>query len=208
MEDIMPKLTDTQLTILANAAKRDHGAVLPLPRKTKLQPEQVQNSLATLLEKKLVAEVAGSQQEAAWRTDDDGQPIMLVITQAGLGAIAAATDKPDTDGTTVAKGSKRRADNAAAGRARSRPRNSKHGRAPRRSGPTTPAGPRADSKQAKIIALLRRPSGASLPELTRATGWQAHSVRGVMSGVLKKKLGLTIESDKDVKGQRRYRLAE
>jgi len=130
MEDIMPKLTDTQLVILASAAKRANGAVLPLPRKSKLQPEQVQNALATLLEKKLVAEVAGSQQEAAWRTDDDGQPIMLVITQAGLGAIAAATDKPETHGTTVARASKRRAHSAEAGRAGSRPRNSKHGRAP------------------------------------------------------------------------------
>ena len=204
----MPKLTDTQLTILANAAKRDNGAVLPLPKKSKLQPEQVQRTLAVLLDKKLVAEQAASHQEAAWRTDDDGQPIMLVITPAGLGAIGAATDKPEMDGTTLAKGSKRGAHSAAAGKARSRPRNSKHGRAPRRSGPTAPAVPRADSKQAKIIALLRRPAGASLPELTKATGWQAHSVRGVMSGVLKKKLGLTVELDKDAKGQRRYRLAE
>jgi hypothetical protein len=59
-----------------------------------------------------------------------------------------------------------------------------------------------------IVTDLVRPSGAGLAELTKATGWQAHSVRGVMSGVLKRKLGSTIESDKNVKGQRRYRLAE
>jgi hypothetical protein len=131
MEDIMPKLTDIQLTILANAAKRDNGAVLPLPKKSKLQPEQVQRTLAVLLDKKLVAEQAAAHQEAAWRTDDDGQPIMLVITPAGLGAIGAATDRPEMDGTTVARGSSRRAHSAAAGKARSRPRNSKHGRASR-----------------------------------------------------------------------------
>jgi hypothetical protein len=68
MEDIMPKLTDTQLTILANAVKRDNGAVLPLPKKSKLQPDQVQRTLAVLLDKKLVAEQAASHQEAAWRT--------------------------------------------------------------------------------------------------------------------------------------------
>ena len=56
----MPKLTDTQLIILAAAAKRDDGSILPLPKKSKLQPDQVQRTLAVLLDKKLVAEQAGS----------------------------------------------------------------------------------------------------------------------------------------------------
>jgi len=52
-----------------------------------------------------------------------------------------------------------------------------------------------ESKQTKLIALLERPEGASIAELMKATGWQAHSVRGVMSGALKKRLGLTITSE-------------
>lgn len=56
---------------------------------------------------------------------------------------------------------------------------------------------RSDSKQSKLISLISRPSGASIEELTSATGWQAHSVRGVLSGVLRKKLGLSIDCAKD-----------
>ena len=64
---------------------------------------------------------------------------------------------------------------------------------------------RSDSKQAKVIGLLRRPQGASIEEMMKVTGWQAHSVRGVMSGALKKKLGLTIASAKEKRG-RVYRI--
>ena len=51
-------------------------------------------------------------------------------------------------------------------------------------------------KLATIIAMLRKAPGASIAALCDATGWQAHSVRGAMSGTLKKKLGLTVESMK------------
>ena len=51
-------------------------------------------------------------------------------------------------------------------------------------------------KIATIIALLRRPKGANLDELTKATGWQPHSVRGAISGSIKKKLGLKVSSEK------------
>jgi hypothetical protein len=64
---------------------------------------------------------------------------------------------------------------------------------------------RAGSKLEQIVALLRRPSGASIEQLTAATGWQSHSVRGAISGSLKKKLGLAVVSDKS-DGSRVYRL--
>lgn len=62
------------------------------------------------------------------------------------------------------------------------------------------------SKQATLIKLLERPSGASIDEMTKATGWQRHSIRGMMSGVLKKRLGLSITSEKEERG-RIYRIA-
>jgi hypothetical protein len=62
------------------------------------------------------------------------------------------------------------------------------------------------SKQSRLIELLQQPSGATLADLVGATGWQAHSVRGVISGVLRKKLGLVIESQTNDQGIRRYRI--
>ena len=63
------------------------------------------------------------------------------------------------------------------------------------------------SKQDEVIAMLRRPEGATIDEVTNATGWQRHTVRGVFSGTLKKKLGLVIDSAKEERG-RVYRIPE
>ncbi|MEP7353757.1 MAG: DUF3489 domain-containing protein [Acidobacteriota bacterium] len=62
---------------------------------------------------------------------------------------------------------------------------------------------RANSKTTKIIDLLKKPVGASLQELIALTEWQAHSVRGFLSGVLGKKMGLAVTSTKQ-DGVRRY----
>lgn len=63
------------------------------------------------------------------------------------------------------------------------------------------------SKQGVLIALLKRPQGATLDELMVATGWQRHSVHGTLSGVLKKKLGLPVCSEPGEQG-RTYRIHE
>jgi hypothetical protein len=65
---------------------------------------------------------------------------------------------------------------------------------------------REGSKKAIVLELLRRPEGATLSEIQSATGWQAHSVRGFISGALGKKMGLTVESLKTAEGARAYRL--
>jgi Protein of unknown function (DUF3489) len=61
------------------------------------------------------------------------------------------------------------------------------------------------SKQDEVIAMLRRPEGVTVDEVARATGWQRHTVRGVFSGTLKKRLGLTLASAKEERG-RVYRI--
>ena len=63
---------------------------------------------------------------------------------------------------------------------------------------------REGSKKAKVLALLERKEGATLAQLMKATGWQAHSVRGFLSGALGKKMGLKIESQKQENGERTY----
>ncbi len=67
-----------------------------------------------------------------------------------------------------------------------------------------PASGRGGTKTDKILALLKRPGGATQKELIKATGWQAHSVRGFLSGVITKKLELKIVSANDESGVRRY----
>lgn len=66
---------------------------------------------------------------------------------------------------------------------------------------------RDGSKKAAVLALIRRPIGATLAELMEATGWQAHSVRGFLSGAVGKKMGLTVESFKAPQGERAYRIS-
>jgi hypothetical protein len=71
---------------------------------------------------------------------------------------------------------------------------------------TQPQDAREGSKKAIVLELLRRPEGATLPEIMSVTGWMAHSVRGFISGALGKKMGLTVESLKTDEGARVYRI--
>jgi hypothetical protein len=72
----------------------------------------------------------------------------------------------------------------------------------------TPKAPRDGSKQQAVIALLRRPEGATIAQIMAETDWQPHTIRGMISGALKKKLGLTITSSKSDDGERAYRIVD
>ena len=64
---------------------------------------------------------------------------------------------------------------------------------------------RANSKQARVLGLLRGPNGATIATVMRSTGWQPHTVRGFLAAVVRKKLGLKLESEK-TDGERVYRI--
>jgi hypothetical protein len=63
---------------------------------------------------------------------------------------------------------------------------------------------RDGSKTAKILDLLKRPGGATAKELLKATGWQPHSLRGFLSGIVSTKMGLTVTSTRAEDGERSY----
>ena len=199
----MPKLTDTQLIILSAAGQRDEGTVLPLPKSLKLQSAAVSQVLRRLLNKGLLDEQTTGNNAAVWRESKDGQRLTLVITDAGRQAIGVAADEPGETPSTAPRGSK-----SSVGRRR-KASASKGAAVPSLKVKKTasPAAHRGGTKLALLLEFLQRKGGATIPEMTKATDWQAHSVRGAISGALKKKLGLAVASDK-VEGRGRvYRIA-
>jgi hypothetical protein len=193
----MTKLSDTQAVILSAASQRDDGAVLPLPETLKIKGGAVDKVLGSLKAKGLI------DRQGTPRGDD---PPPLRITRAGLEAIGVETeDKGETDagateadrGTTSAEagvqaveGPAHRSEAANAPRPTKRKAKGKAAKA----APAAKPIPRAGTKQALMIELLERREGATVEQIAAATGWQHHTVRGAISGALKKKLGLNIEA--------------
>ncbi len=194
----MSNLTDSQLVILSAAAKRADGAVLPLPKSLKLKGSATTSVLKSLIKKGLVAEQPATVDAAAWREAEDGRRAMLVITDAGLQVIGVATGR----------GTKKRAAASEARPKKRRQRSTRKAVDPKPKAKTAAAAARPGTKQALLIDLLKRRNGATIDEAVAATGWQPHSVRGAISGALKKKLGLTVTSEA-VEGRGRvYRIVE
>jgi Protein of unknown function (DUF3489) len=71
-------------------------------------------------------------------------------------------------------------------------------------GPKKGGAAREGTKAAKVLDLLKRPSGATLQEIIKSTGWQPHSIRGFLSGAVGKRMGLTVVSTKGDDGERTY----
>ena len=193
----MPKLTDAQLVILSAAGQRDGGAVLPLPKSLKINKAAAAKTIKSLMNRGLVTEKPAARDDDVWRETEDGRRRKLVITDAGLAAIGVGADEESDTQSPAAK-------------ARLKKRKPRTGRsAPGRQTKTETSPPtvRQGTKQALLIDLLKRKDGATIDEFVDATGWQPHSVRGAISGALKKKLGLTVNS-KVIEGRGRvYRIA-
>jgi hypothetical protein len=191
----MSKLSDDQMVVLSAAAQRDGGAALPLPKSLKLQGDAVRHVLKSLLTKHLLAEQPAPPDAASWREAKDGQSLMLVITAAGRQAIGSETEQAPQ---------KRAASKASVPQRAPRAKRQAAARKPKRA--TQRLKPRAGTKQTVLIELLSRRDGATITEAVKATGWQPHSVRGAISGNLKKKLGLAVVSDKVDGRGRVYRI--
>ncbi|MBK5933564.1 uncharacterized protein DUF3489 [Rhodovulum imhoffii] len=194
----MTKLSDTQLVILSAAAQREDRNVLPLPGS--LRGGAAAKVVGALLKRALIAETRTDSRAKAdaalnriWRNDEDGNAILLHINNAGLAAIGVEPESGDSAPTGP--------DEAPSAEV---PQN-----APADAVPTPKArAPRAGTKQAKLIEMLRAEGGATIDEIVGETGWQPHTVRGAFAGALKKKLGLEVTSEK-VEGRGRvYKLSK
>lgn len=189
----MAKLTDLQLVLLSAAAQRDGSALLPLPKRLKIEPGALTRVLKGLLKKGLVAEQPAPPDAAAWREAED-QRFMLVVSPAGLEAIGV-----DAEGTPPEAGAgKNRRPDAPTDKPKRKSGSGKQ--------KIEPAAARPGTKLALLIELLSREGGATIAEIVDATRWQKHSVRGAISGTVKKKLGLAVSSE-TVEGRGRvYRI--
>jgi hypothetical protein len=199
----MTKLSDTQAVILSAASQRDDGAVLPLPETLKIKGGAVNKVLGSLKAKGLIGH------QGPPRGDD---PPPLCITRAGLEAIgvepegeAPADTAPTTDTGTAseipaeAPGAEGQAEPSESGAAAKPAKRKAKAKAAKPAKPAKVASsdkptPRAGTKQAQMIELLKRPEGATVEQIAQATGWQHHTIRGAISGALKKKLGLAVET--------------
>ena len=207
----MSKLTDTQLLILSAASQRDdRGVELP----ANVKGDAARKVVDKLIRARLLEEVCAAGSLPVWRRDDESGPMALRITQNGLEAIdvkdeAVAAPKEISVRPAPARGEvEAPAVKAVASRkpiavATQKSAGKKHH-------PTktkTKAGARRDSrtssKQARVLAMLRRPE--AIAAIMRATHWQQHSIRGFFAGVVRKRLGLDLRSEK-ADGDRIYRL--
>ena len=178
------KLTDTHLVILNAAAQHKAGLVLPLPKTIRLNKASVARVVGSLLKRKLVVEKPAALEDACWRETKDGARFALAITKAGLKAVAIEAEGEET------KPSPDKKQKAA------RTNQSRTNKQPVREG----------TKIAVLVGLLQRKTGATIEEAVKATGWQSHSVRGAISGALKKKLGLHVDSSVTEDRGRVYRI--
>lgn len=187
----MAKLSDSQLVVLSTACQREDNSVYPLT--AKLPGGAAAKVLNSLLSKGLIAEVPAKREDHVWREHKKHGRLTLRATPAAFEALGITTDdaaapasqKPDTAESKTTKGRKRKA---------SKPSGK-------------PKGTRTDSKQAKLIEMLKRPEGATIEEIAVKFEWQQHTVRGAIAGALKKKLGLNVQSEKDEQRGRVYRIA-
>lgn len=174
----MTKMTDTQTLILTRASARPGNLALPLPEG--LHGAAAKMAVGRMIKLGWIEEVEANlrRDEPLWRETGDGHGTTLIATEAGLDAIGI---EPVVVRTM-------------AGLRDAKPE-------------AIAAAQRPGTKQAQLIAMLQRPEGASIAEIAEATGWKHHSIRGAISGSLKKKLGLTVTSEKLAERGRVYKLS-
>jgi hypothetical protein len=174
-------LDEAALRILKTAADRRDRIVFPLPESLAPKGKAVEKTVRDLLVRKLIEECPAKLEDAIWRTDEQERHLTLRVTKTGLHAIGS----PEQETNAVK-------DRPQAAKPRVKVFSSTQKQA---------------TKAERVLALLRRSKGATIAELTKSTGWQAHSIRGFLSGTLKNKMKLKLKSERLEGEERRYRVA-
>ena len=131
----------------------------------------------------MIKEIGAKREDTVWREDKKRGRLTLRVTPAALATLGVEGPETSTDSET---------------------KPSDKGKSPPKHKQTRM---RTDSKQAKLIEMLKRPDGATIDEIVKKFEWQPHTVRGAIAGALKKKLGLDVQSEKIEGRGRVYRIA-
>jgi hypothetical protein len=165
----MTRLTDTQLIVLSNAARREDKAAVAPPGLNKAAAAKVGSSLAA---RKLMREIRSKPGMPVWREDERGRRVSLIITRAGRDAIGVVDVGEPPTALKIAD---------------PKPQDIER--------PPVRGLPRAGSKQALIVEMLSKDTGATLDALIAATGWLPHTTRAALTGLRKR--GYLVERIRD-----------
>jgi len=176
----MPRLSETQTTLLTSAAARRNSSLLPLPENLKARGAALDRALAVLVKHGLAEEIRARSEAATWRRSEGGVRIGLVITAVGMASIglipaaaAGAGDQSSASSTVTAA--------------------------------TLAAGPaaRPGGKLGAIITAVDKKDGATIAELATSAGWQPHTTRAALTRLRQRGFDIRLEE----MGERRaYRL--
>ncbi len=183
------KLTDTQLVLLSAASQREERYLTP-PAGARLGPAR--KAVAKLLEAGFVREVRARKNAPVWRRDEETeQSFTLKLTAAGLKAIAAEADEDSEEASPSGERS---------GEGDFEPQTVETqgpdpvGDAEPDVVPAQPVAPRAGTKIACVIAMLKKDEGATIDEIIAATEWLPHTTRAALTGLRKR--GCAVASDR------------
>jgi Protein of unknown function (DUF3489) len=193
-ENIMAKLTDTQLITLSAPAARDDWIAVVAAKMNRAAASKVGASLVT---RKLMREARSKPGMPVWRQGEDGRPISLIITRAGRTAIGV-----EEDGTAEGQ----RPSNAPLRetRAQASEKRSKDSSGEKVSIDGSTTSPRAGTKKALVIEMLCAKGGATLDALVDVTAWLPHTTRAALTGLRKR--GFSIERTREEGSDSIYRI--